>query len=189
MIRPATIADATKLCDIYNHYVLTTPITFEEEAVTVEDMEQRIQDTLQSLPWLVWEDESQLLGFCYASKWKGRCAYRHSVESTVYVQSDAIGRGIGTSLYRVLLDDLRQRQLHTVLGGIALPNAASVALHERFGFEKVAQFKQVGRKFGEWIDVGYWQLLLVVEDQGKVQEEELDSCRAAGERGPEAQAG
>jgi len=101
-----------------------------------------------------------LLGYCYASKWKGRCAYRYSVESTVYLSPDATGKGIGSKLYGTLLAELRQRQFHTVIGGIALPNPASVALHEKLGFEKVAQFRQVGNKFGRWIDVGYWQLLL-----------------------------
>ena len=157
MIRQATMDDAAQLCDIYNHYVLETPITFEEQPVTIEDMVQRIQDTLQSLPWLVWDQGQRLLGFCYASKWKGRCAYRYSLESTVYLRPDAVGRGVGSQLYGALLDELRQRQFHTVIGGIALPNPASVALHEKYGFEKVAQFKQVGNKFGEWIDVGYWQ--------------------------------
>jgi phosphinothricin acetyltransferase len=123
-------------------------------------MAQRIAETLQSLPWLVWEQDESLQGFCYASKWKGRCAYRHSVESTVYVRADSIGRRIGSRLYRALLDELRRRKFHTVIGGIALPNDASVALHEKLEFEKVAQFREVGNKFDRWTDVGYWQLLL-----------------------------
>lgn len=161
MIRQVTVGDATQICDIYNHYVLHTPITFEEQAVTSDNMMQRIRDTQVSLPWFVWEVNSRIGGFCYASKWKERCAYRHSVESTVYVRPDTVGNGLGTQLYRALLDDLKRRNLHTVLGGIALPNAASIAFHEKFGFEKVAQLKQVGYKFDQWIDVGYWQLLLV----------------------------
>ena len=161
-IRQATVNDSTQLCDIYNHYVLETTITFEEQAVTPEDMALRIQDNLQSLPWLVWEEGARVLGFCYASKWKGRCAYRHSVESTVYVRAEATRLGLGAHLYRALLADLGQRQLHTVIAGIALPNISSVAFHEKFGFEKVAQFRQVGQKFDQWIDVGYWQLLLPV---------------------------
>jgi L-amino acid N-acyltransferase YncA len=160
MIRQAMVSDSTQLCDIYNYYVLETTITFEEQVVTSEDMAQRIQDTLQNLPWLIWEEGEQVLGFCYATKWKGRCAYRHSVESTVYVRPQATRLGIGSQLYRALLTDLRRSQLHTVIGGIALPNVSSVAFHEKFGFEKVAQFRQVGNKFDKWIDVGYWQLLL-----------------------------
>jgi L-amino acid N-acyltransferase YncA len=159
MIRPATVDDAVQLCDIYNHYVLNTTVTFEEAVVPIDDMVLRLQETTQSLPWLVVEDDDKVLGFCYASKWKGRCAYRYSVESTVYLRPDAAGRGLGTQLYNTLLEDLKQRGLHTVMGGIALPNDASIALHEKFGFEKIAQFKQVGNKFGQWIDVGYWQLV------------------------------
>ena len=160
MIRYAKTDDAAEICKIYNHYVLGTTITFEEEPVSTDEMAQRIAETLQSLPWLVWDEDQSLQGFCYASKWKGRCAYRHSVESTVYVRADSIGRRIGSRLYRALLDELRQRKFHTVIGGIALPNDASVALHEKLEFEKVAQFREVGNKFDRWTDVGYWQLLL-----------------------------
>jgi L-amino acid N-acyltransferase YncA len=160
MIRYAKTEDAAEICKIYNHYVLGTMITFEEEPILADEMAQRIAETLQSLPWLVWEQDEGLQGFCYASKWKGRCAYRYSVESTVYVRADSIGRHIGFQLYRALLDELRQRKFHTVIGGIALPNDASVALHEKLEFEKVAQFREVGNKFDRWTDVGYWQLLL-----------------------------
>ncbi|WP_260740510.1 arsinothricin resistance N-acetyltransferase ArsN1 family B [Tunturiibacter lichenicola] len=161
MVRYATTDDSGQICDIYNHYISKTLITFEEQPVPPEDMVQRIQETLQSLPWLVWEEEQQLLGYAYASKWKGRCAYRYSVESTIYLHSDSVGKRIGSQLYSALLTDLRQRQFHTVIGGIALPNEASVALHEKFGFEKIAHFREVGKKFDHWIDVGYWQLILL----------------------------
>jgi L-amino acid N-acyltransferase YncA len=160
MIRYATPDDSGQICNIYNHYILKTQITFEEQPVSPEDMVQRIQETLQSLPWLVWEEEQQLLGYAYASKWKGRCAYRYSVESTIYLHPDSVGKRIGSQLYSALLTDLRQGQFHTVIGGIALPNETSVALHEKFGFEKIAHFREVGKKFDRWIDVGYWQLLL-----------------------------
>jgi len=160
MIRYATKDDAAQICEIYNHYVLGTTITFEEQPVTTDEMAQRIAETLQCLPWLIWEQAKSIQGFCYASKWKGRGAYRHSIESTIYVRVDSIGRRIGSQLYRALLDELRQRKFHSVIGGIALPNDASVALHEKFEFEKVAQFREVGNKFDRWIDVGYWQLLL-----------------------------
>ncbi len=160
MIRPAITANAAAICAIYNHYVLHTTITFEESPVTPEDMESRIGETLQALPWLVWEHDETILGFAYASKWKGRCAYRHSAEVTVYLDPKSVGQGIGSRLYEALLTDLRQRNFHAAIGGIALPNAASIALHEHLGFHKVAHFEQVGWKFGRWIDVGYWQLLL-----------------------------
>ncbi|MFL6427394.1 MAG: arsinothricin resistance N-acetyltransferase ArsN1 family B [Acidobacteriaceae bacterium] len=160
MIRTGTTADAEAICAIYNHYVLETAITFEEAAVTPAEMASRIKETLQSLPWLVWEVGAAVQGFAYASKWKGRCAYRHSAEVTVYLDPKFTGRGIGSQLCEGLLADLRGRNFHAAIGGIALPNAASIALHERLGFHKVAHFEQVGQKFGRWIDVGYWQILL-----------------------------
>jgi phosphinothricin acetyltransferase len=112
------------------------------------------------LPWLVAEADGIFAGYAYASKWKGRCAYRFSVETTVYLAEQAQGRGIGTKLYRVLLAELRRRKFHVAVGGIALPNRASVRLHEKLGFRKTAHFKEIGYKFKKWIDVGYWQLTL-----------------------------
>lgn len=160
MIRSATPADAAAICVIYNHYVLETAITFEEAAVRPVEMENRIRETLPALPWLVWDQGRSVRGYAYASKWKGRCAYRHSAEVTVYVDPASTGRGTGSQLYQALLAELRQRRFHTAIGGVALPNPASIALHERLGFRKVAHFEQVGWKLGRWIDVGYWQLLL-----------------------------
>ena len=160
MIRSALVTDACTICSIYNHYVLSTCITFEEEAVTDGDMGSRIQETTESLPWLVLEEKSRVVGYAYASRWKSRCAYRYSVESSVYLHPDAVGRGLGRKLYERLLSDLSQAGLHSVIGGIALPNLASQKLHEKVGFKKVAHFEQVGRKFDRWIDVGYWELIL-----------------------------
>ena len=160
MIRSATIEDAAQICDIYNYYVLETTITFEEQPVSPEEMKQRISETLEGLPWLVWEDGGRIQGFAYASKWKSRSGYRYSVESTVYLHPDMHGKGIGSRLYQELLNKLRQHGIHAVIGGIVLPNAASMALHEKLGFKKIVEFKEVGRKFDRWINVGYWQLLL-----------------------------
>lgn len=159
MIRQASISDAPALCAIYNHYVLGTCITFEEEAVSRTEMSGRIADTISSLPWLVYEEQGEVLGYAYASRWKSRCAYRYAVESTVYVRHDAVGRGIGRKLYGQLLPGLRAAGMHSVIGGIALPNVASQHLHEKTGFKKVAHFEQVGWKFKKWIDVGYWELV------------------------------
>lgn len=160
MIRFATPEDAPAICDVYNHFVQHTTITFEERPVPPEEMRQRIVEIVPAMPWLVWVEESRLLGFCYAGKWKGRCAYRYSVESTIYLRRESIRKGIGTQLYRSLLDDLHKKGFHAVIAGIALPNQASVAFHEKLGFRNVARFEQVGRKFNQWIDVGYWQLFL-----------------------------
>lgn len=159
-IRSATPEDAAAVAAIYNPYVAGTCITFETEPVAAAEMATRISETLDAgLPWLVAEDGA-ILGYAHASRWKGRCAYRYSVETTVYLDQAHTGRGLGRALYTGLLEKLRAAGLHTAIGGIALPNEASVALHERLGFENVARFREVGFKQDRWIDVGYWQLLL-----------------------------
>lgn len=160
MIRPARAADASAICAIYNHYVKTTAISFEGVPVCADEMARRISDVIAHLPWMVFEHEGIVVGYAYATKWRARDAYRHSVECTVYV-SPAHGRtGIGSALYQELIPALRERGVHVAIAGIALPNPASVSVHEQCGFEKVAHFRQVGRKFDQWIDVGYWELLL-----------------------------
>ena len=161
-IRDATLDDAAPIAAIYNPYVLNTSISFEEAEVTVAEMTGRIADLrANGLPWLVAAVDGGVAGYAYASKWRVRHAYRFSVETTVYLAPDHAGQGIGTALYRALVDRLREAGYHVAIGGIALPNAASIALHEKLGFEKVAQFSEVGFKFDRWTDVGYWQLNLL----------------------------
>lgn len=161
MIRSVQPRDAAAIAHLYNHYITDTIVTFEEESVSATDMSARIKDTCAAgLPWLVSEEAGVVLGYAYASKWKSRCSYRHSVESTIYLDRSATGRGLGTTLYRALLDEIGKQGLHAVIGGIALPNPASVALHEKLGFAQVAHFREVGWKFNQWIDVGYWELIL-----------------------------
>jgi phosphinothricin acetyltransferase len=160
-IRPATPEDAAAFCAIYNPYIAGTTISFEEAPVTAADMARRIADVQAAgLPWLVACRDGRPLGYAYATKWRARPAYRTSVESSVYLAAEAAGQGIGSALYRALLDALRGGDVHMVIGGIAQPNPASVALHEKLGFRKVAHFSEVGRKFGRWVDVGYWELRL-----------------------------
>jgi phosphinothricin acetyltransferase len=160
-IRPAAPSDAAAVRAIYNHYVTSTAISFEEDAVPESEMAQRFADVgAAGLPWLILETDGAVSGYAYATKWRVRAAYRHSVESTIYLHAACTGRGLGRVLYSALLDDLRRRGLHRVIGGIALPNEASVALHEALGFRKAAHFSEVGMKFARWIDVGYWELSL-----------------------------
>ena len=160
MIRPALLEDAMQIAAIYNRYIAETVVTFEEQQITGEIMAERMRAVLPSLPWLVWEELDQIVGYAYATPWKQRSAYRHSVESTIYLHPAAVRRGMGTQLYAALLEELRGLDVHAVVGGIALPNVASTALHEKLGFNKIAHFREVGRKFNRWVDVGYWELLL-----------------------------
>lgn len=159
-IRPAHAADAAAIAAIYNHYVATTTISFEEQPVSVGEMAGRIETVGAKLPWLVCEQDGVVMGYAYATPWRVRSAYRFSAESSVYVSPEHPRKGVGSRLYRHLIDELRARGLHMVIGGIAQPNEASVALHEAMGFRKVAHFSEVGMKFGRWIDVGYWELKL-----------------------------
>lgn len=161
MIRDAEVSDAASIANIYNYYIQNTAISFEETSVTAKDMMSRISKTKDAkLPWLVAQQDSNVIGYTYASLWNPRLAYRNSAEITVYLQHGLQTKGWGTKLYQALFCQLRQANFHVAIGGITLPNPASVALHEKFGMQQVAEFKQVGFKFERWLDVGYWQVLL-----------------------------
>jgi len=157
-VRNAAAGDAEPVAAIYNHYVADTIVTFEEEPVQAAEIGCRMDEVRRAgLPWLVAERRGAVVGYAYATPWRPRRGYRFSTEVTVYVAPGEASRGIGSLLYRELLATLEQRDVHAAMGGIALPNDASVALHEKFGFKKVAHFEQAGFKFNRWIDVGYWQ--------------------------------
>ncbi len=162
MIRSATLDDSKAISDIYNYYILNSHATFETEPVTISEMEKRIGRVVEEfkLPWLVFEDDQEVLGYAYGTQWKGRAAYLHTVETTIYLHQNAFGKGLGSELYSDLMDKLKSSHFHSILGGIAMPNDASVALHEKLGFVKVGLLKDVGYKFDRWVDVGYWQLLV-----------------------------
>lgn len=160
MIREATSNDALEICSIYNYFVLNTIITFEEVPVLPEEMEQRISSISKNYPWLVFIEKNEVVAYAYACQWKVRSAYNRTVETGIYVKQGFEGKGIGSQLYSALLKILKEKQFHAVLGGIALPNKYSIALHEKLGFVKTGQLNEVGFKFGKWIDVGYWEKLL-----------------------------
>ena len=160
MIRTASADDAPAICEIYNYYVANTIITFDEDPMIAADLIPQLETGGEKHPWFVYEESGRVLGYSHASGWKSRCAYRYSVETSVYLDKDETGRGLGKALYRALIKHLRATDCHSLLAGIALPNESSVALHESLGFEKVGQFREVGRKFDSWIDVGYWELIL-----------------------------
>lgn len=160
-IRDASAADAAAITGIYNHYIVNTAISFEEDPVTPAIMAGRIADVQNGgLPWLVALVDGEVAAYAYATQWRVRAAYRFSVESSVYAAPGRARAGLGKALYAALLARLRAAGIHLVIGGIALPNDASVGLHEAMGYVKAAHFQEVGLKFGRWIDVGYWQLKL-----------------------------
>jgi phosphinothricin acetyltransferase len=160
IIRKVEIRDAINITAIYNYYIENTIITFEEKPITVKEMASRIESISSQYPYLVYEENGMVVGYAYATQWKTRSAYRYSAENTIYLHPDSKGKGIGSTLFSKFLDEIKNTNLHVIVGGIALPNAASVALHEKFGFKKIAQFEEIGFKFGKWIDVGYWELKL-----------------------------
>lgn len=161
LIRDAVEHDAPAIADIYNPYVLNTTISFEEEAVSSDEIAKRMtQVQQQGLPYLVLETNAEVQGYAYATPWRVRKAYRYSVEVTVYLKASAHGQGYGTALYQALFTRLKAMGVHAVIGGITQPNPASVSLHEKLGMRQVALFPEVGFKFGAWRDVGYWQLNL-----------------------------
>jgi phosphinothricin acetyltransferase len=160
-VRTAVEADAASLAEIYNYFVINAISTFEETPVTSTAMSARLGDSAAAeLPWLVAERDGEVIGYAYASAWKSRRAYRFSAEITAYVRHGMEGCGVGSQLYRELFPLLAARGFHAVLAGIALPNEASIGLHEKLGMTQVAQLRDVGFKFGKWIDVGYWERVL-----------------------------
>ncbi|NYS78043.1 MULTISPECIES: arsinothricin resistance N-acetyltransferase ArsN1 family B [Halomonadaceae] len=161
MIRDAVKGDSKAIARIYNHYIENTAISFEEKPVSGAVIQARIESVQSAgLPWIVVVEGDTVMGYAYATKWKERSAYRFAVEASVYLSNQAHGRGLGAKLYETLFSKLKESGIQTVIGGITLPNPASVALHEKMGMKKVAQFEKVGFKFEQWHDVGYWQLIL-----------------------------
>ncbi|HFI0218745.1 TPA: N-acetyltransferase family protein [Streptococcus suis] len=163
-IQSAQIEDATDLVAIYAPYVENTAITFETEIPTVADFAGRIEKTLEKFPYLVAVEEGQILGYAYASTYYARAAYDWTVELSVYVRQDVRGKGVGSLLYTALEEELTERGFKNFLACIALPNPASLALHEKRGYEQVAHFKKVGYKFGTWHDIVWLQKSLVGEN-------------------------
>ena len=161
LIRSAEPTDADAIARIYNYYIAETVVTFEVDELSSAEIAERIQAIQSdSYPWLVAQQGEDVVGYAYAGKWHSRCAYRFAAEMTVYLAPGHARNGLGSRLYERVIELLKPRGIHTVIGGIALPNDASVALHEKFGFQKAAHYREVGFKFDRWIDVGYWQRIL-----------------------------
>lgn len=164
-IRIATPSDAEAITAIYAPIVRDTVISFELEPPSVDEMRGRIAATLATLPWLVSEDEAGAVdGYVYAGRHRERAAYQWAVDVSAYVREDARGRGVGKRLYTRLFEELVRLGHVQAFAGIALPNAASVALHESLGFVPLGVYRKVGFKHGAWRDVGKWQKELRTPD-------------------------
>lgn len=155
LIRPADERDAAAIAAIYRPYVEQSRISFEEVAPSADEMLARMQSPLH--PWLVIDQSGELLGYAASSPYHRRPAYRWTVETGVYVPERAHGRGLGGALLSAMIDVLTRQGFVTAIGAIALPNAASVALHEKLGFRRAGTYESVGFKLGEWTSVGLWQ--------------------------------
>lgn len=158
----ATPQDAGAIAEIYLPYVRDTAISFETVPPTAEAMRSRMTATLARLPWLVIANGERVQGYAYASPHRPRDAYRWSVDVSLYLDESIHGRGHGRRIYTALLNLLAAQGHVNAYAGIALPNAASVGLHEALGFTAVGIFPAVGFKHGKWWDVGWWQRRLAV---------------------------
>lgn len=160
-IRDAAPADFGAIAEITNHYILNTHIHFGDTPVSPEQLREQWQRTRTTYPFLVLTDETDnfaLLGYAKASRWRERAAYDRTAETSIYLRHDLCSRGLGGPLYRALIDACHARDFHALIGGIALPNPSSVALHERLGFRYIGTHPEVGWKFNAWHSVGFYQL-------------------------------
>jgi phosphinothricin acetyltransferase len=149
--------DAHAICKIYNPIIKNTTISFEEKEVSILEMQDRIRRINESHLWLVYEVDSVVKGYAYASTWRGRPAYRFSVETAIYISDELKGQGIGSLLYKNLLDNLHERGIQLVVGVVAGENPSSEKLHSKMEFTKVGTFKNAGNKLGKWVDVTFYQ--------------------------------
>jgi L-amino acid N-acyltransferase YncA len=153
--------DAAACAAIYAPYVSDGLASLELEPPSAEEFAGRMERISARYPYLVAEDEGDVVGFAYGTLHRERAAYRWACEASVYIKLSHHRRGIGRRLYTELFELLARQGLQIVLAGITLPNQASVALHESFGFALVGVYRRIGWKFGAWHDVGWWQLDLV----------------------------
>jgi L-amino acid N-acyltransferase YncA len=160
VIRLAREPDAGPMLEIYAPLVRETPISFELEPPSLEAFRERVRSITERTPWLVCDADGEIRGYAYAGPFRARPAYLWTVETTVYVAAPHRGKGVARALYTALLAGLRLAGYRRAYAGITLPNPASVATHERLGFEPVGVFREAGFKLGRWHDVGFWQLAL-----------------------------
>ena len=161
MIRDVTPADAAQIAAIYNYYIEETVVTFEYDLVTAEDIRKRISKVqAKGFPYFVYEKDGRIIGYAYLNNWRERVAYDITLETSVYLDRNAIGSGVGSILYQELINRARNINIHSLIGVISLPNDPSRKLHRKFNYELVGNFRESGVKFGKLIDVEFWQLIL-----------------------------
>jgi len=159
-IRNYNSSDLTGVLKILNHYVSYDACTFQITLYTHIELKQKFDDILLNYPMFVTEENGEIIGFAYGSRWRDKSAYAKSVETTIYVHPDYKKAGIGKALYKKLIAKLTDMGFHLLVAGMTMPNIGSQKLHEKMGFEKVGEFKDAGMKFGRWHSVGFWQKLL-----------------------------
>ena len=161
MIRDVTLTDAARIAVIYNHYIEETIVTFEYDRVSENDIQQRIlKIQKKGFPYFVYEKEGVVVGYAYLNNWRERVAYDITLETSVYLDCNLIGSGIGSILYQELIDRAKKINIHSLIGVISLPNEQSQKLHRKFNFDLIGNFRESGVKFGKLIDVEFWQLIL-----------------------------
>lgn len=160
MIRPVKISDTEEITNIYNDYIVNSVVTFETEPLGEEEMRCRIAQVSIRFPYFVLVEDGKIVGYCYAHPWKSRAAYKYTLETTVYVSSKHLGRGIGKQLMLKLIEECRRKGYRALVACITSGNTASCVLHEKLGYKKVSHFERVGIKLGKWLDVVDYELLL-----------------------------
>lgn len=159
-IRSVYPRDAKAIADIYNYYLVNSVATFDIETVTEVDMTAKIADISASYPFFVYELNGEIAGFCYAHEWKTKSAYQYTLETTIYLSPQLVGQGIGRRLMECLIEDCRARGYSVLIACITAENEASCLFHEKLGFRKVSHFEKVGMKFGRWLDVADYELII-----------------------------
>jgi len=156
-IRPAHRDDVPRLTEIYNHYVVHTPVTFDLEPYTVEKRISWFEQFAATGRYrlVVGEQDGVVVGYAGTTRWRAKAAYDTTVETTIYTSAETVGKGVGRVLYAALFDALKDENIHRIVGGFTLPNAGSAKLHEHFGFRLVGVFSEVGFKFGKYWDVAW----------------------------------
>ena len=161
MIRNVKMSDAKDITEIYNYYIENTVITFQTDPLSVEETEKKIEEILlKGFPYIVYEENNEVIGYAYAGVWRDRKAYEITLETSIYLDQSKIKKGIGRQLYKELIERSRQIGVHSLIGVVSVPNEGSKKLHLEFGFELLGTFKEVGQKFNKYVSVEFWQLML-----------------------------